>query len=115
MNCTAFTALDIAQCAEAVNVGSLTEGTDWVLRVVNVATSRTEYIAGTGDIVIAGFDFAPSQVYALSLTQGTFKPFASEGNVGDAAVEMIYVKVVKVFDEDGEVYTPAEQWIILPA
>lgn len=115
MNCAVPTANTIAQCAGTVNVGELTTGSTYVLRVVNVASSKTEYVVGnTDEIVIAGFDFSPGSVYALSLTNGTFKPYIDESTVGTTEVEMIYVKVDKVFNPDGTIYAPAEQWIILP-
>lgn len=113
MNCTTYTAKDIVQCAGSVNVGTLTTGTDWTLRVVNVASGRATYIIGTGPIVIDSFDFSPGSVYSIFLIEGTFKPFADEGTPGAIDVDMIYVKVVKVFAEDGSLYTPTEQWITL--
>jgi hypothetical protein len=112
MICTTNTALPIVQCAGTVHVGQLVTGSDWTLRVVNVASGRMEYVLGTGDIDLADFDFAPGCVYALSLTDGDFKPFASEGVLGADAVGMIYVKVDKAFQADGTLYTPSEQWII---
>lgn len=113
MNCTVYTSKDIAQCAGSVNVGTLTTGTDWTLRVVNVASGREAYVIGTGPIVIDSFDFSPGSVYAMGLTDGTFKPFAAEGTPGTIEVDMVYVKVVKAFAEDGTLYTPTEQWIVL--
>lgn len=112
MICTVNTALTIVQCATTLHVGQLVTGTTWTLRVVNVASGRLEYVVGTGDIDLVDFDFAPGCVYALSLTDGDFKPYASEGNIGTDAVGMIHVKVDKVFYTDGTLYTPTEQWII---
>lgn len=112
MICTTNNALPIVQCATALHVGQLVAGTEWTLRVVNVASGRMEYVMGTGDIDLVDFDFAPGCVYALSLTDGDFTPYASEGAIGTDAVGMIYVKVDKTFNTDGTLYTPSEQWII---
>lgn len=112
MTCTTPTALPIAQCAGTVHVGQLVAGTAWTLRVVNVASGRMEYVMGTGDIDLVDFDFAPGCVYALSLTDGDFTPYSSEGTIGTDAVGMIYVKADKAFNTDGTLYTPSEQWII---
>lgn len=113
MICTTNTALPIVQCAGTVHVGQLVTGSDWTLRVVNVASGHMEYVLGTGDIDLVDFEFAPGCVYALSNAQGDFRPYASEGVLGTDAVGMIYVKVDKAFQADGTIYTPSEQWIIL--
>ena len=112
MSCTTNTALPIVQRATTLHVGQLVAGTTWTLRVANVASGRMEYVMGTGDIDLVDFDFAPGCVYALSLTDGDFTPYASEGAIGTDAVGMIYVKVDKTFNTDGTLYTPSEQWII---
>lgn len=113
MICTTNTALPIVQCAGTVHVGQLVTGSAWTLRVVNVASGRMEYVLGTGDIDLVDFDFAPGCVYALNLSDGDFKPYASDNVIGTLAVGMIYVKVDKAFQADGTLYTPSEQWIIL--
>lgn len=112
MICTVNTALPIVQCATTLHVGQLVAGTTWTLRVANVASGRMEYVMGTGDIDLVDFDFAPGCVYALSLTDGDFTPYASADTIGTDAVGMIYVKVDKAFSSDGTLYTPDEQWII---
>ena len=115
MNCTANTALPIAQCAGTVNVGELVSGSGWILRVVNMASRRTEYVEGDGtSIVLEDFAFSPGSTYELRLSNvAPFEPFAGEGQAGTTEVTSIYVKVDKVFSEDGTIYTPADQWIIL--
>lgn len=113
MNCTSYTANPIAQCAGTVHVGQLTTGTDWILRVVNVASGRMDYVTGTGVIDLVDFAFSPGSTYALSLTEGTFRPYMDSSTIGTIEVDMIYVKVDKVFDGNGDIYEPSGQWIIM--
>jgi hypothetical protein len=103
-----------------LHIGNLvTTAPDALVVFENLATGRTSFHANTATAPAIMIDLptglSPGQMYRVSVevdgVEVLFRPYVENGIIGTVEVTAVHTNARKYVDEQGNVISPADQWL----